>query len=519
MIRTEESEPCLATMQGIWKYFPGIVANKNVDLDLKAGEVHALLGENGAGKTTLMKILSGLYRQDKGTIFINGEDVHFNSPNQAIAAGVGMVHQHFCLVEKLTVAENLHLGWSETPKLISLANLAERAAAISSKYGLQVEPLAKIWQISVGEQQRVEILRVLTRGARVLILDEPTAVLTPKEATELFLVMRSLADKGHALVFISHKLNEVLEVSDRVTILRRGEKVHTCLTSECSQQSLARLMIGEDMTCRAPEKITNKSHVILELKGSRALNDRGLPALKGVNLTIKAGEIVGVAGVAGNGQKELAEVLTGLRKLEEGTILFKDKDITNRSPRIFARAGIGHIPEDRCGTGLVMNENVINNAILREYGSFPIRRGMRLDNRAAVKVTKDIVREGAVQLSSINVTVKHLSGGNQQRLVLQREQRTGLFLLVTVHPTRGLDIGAIEGVQRALIRHRNNGCGILLVSEDLDELFTMSDRIVVMYEGCIVGEFDASCVERDRVGLLMGGHFVKNYVTDEKVNE
>ncbi|MBN1314580.1 MAG: ABC transporter ATP-binding protein [Anaerolineales bacterium] len=506
-------------MSGIWKYFPGIVANKNVDLELRNGEVHALLGENGAGKTTLMKILSGLYRPDKGTIQLGGENVHLNSPNQAIAAGIGMVHQHFCLVEKLTVAENLHLGWSETPKLISKGKLAERSQAISTKYGLHIEPLAKIWQISVGEQQRVEILRVLTRGARVLILDEPTAVLTPSEAKELFQIMRTLAKNGHALVFISHKLNEVLEVSDRVTILRGGKKVHTCSTSECSQRSLARLMIGDDMALQVPEKSKNKTKVILNLKDANARNDRGLPALREVNLSIKAGEILGVAGVAGNGQKELAQVLTGLRKLEQGSIIFRDKDITNKSPRTFARAGIGHIPEDRCGTGLVMNENVVNNAILREYGSFPICRGLRLDHRAGVKVAKEIVREGAVQLPSINITVRHLSGGNQQRLVLQREMRTGLFMLVTVHPTRGLDVGAIDAVQRALIRHRNNGCGILLISEDLDELFTLSDRIIVMYECRIVGEFEAACFERDKVGLLMGGHFDKNNSNDEKTND
>jgi simple sugar transport system ATP-binding protein len=453
-------------MQGIWKTFPGVVANKSVDLDLRAGEVHALLGENGAGKTTLMNVLSGLYRPDEGTILLEGKEVHFRSPSQAIAAGVGMVHQHFRLVEKLTVAQNIHLGWDETPRFLSSADLVARTNDICSEYGLHVDPQAKIWQLSVGEQQRVEILRVLARGARVLILDEPTAVLTPSEATELFRVMRSLADSGCALVFISHKLDEVLEVSDRVTVLRRGSRVVTCPTSGCDQRYLAGLMVGEDVIARPQERLRLEGATVLELRGALALSDRGLPALKDVGLSLKAGEIVGVAGVSGNGQSELAQVLTGLRGLQRGTILFEGNDITGQPARRFAGLGIGHIPEDRLGVGLVPEASVAYNAVLREYAAPPISKGFRLD---------------------------------------RREMRIGSRLVVAVHPTRGLDVAATEAVRQTLVEHRNRGCAVLLISEDLDEVLVMSDRVLVMYEGRFVGDFDAGSAERETIGLLMGG--------------
>jgi len=495
----------LVEMRDVWKRFPGVVANQGINFELRAGEVHALLGENGAGKTTLMNILSGSYRPDEGVILVDGKPVSFRSPAQAIAAGIGMVHQHFRLVEKLSVAENIHLGWKDTPWNVSASRLAKRTEAICSEFGLYADPDAKIWQLSIGEQQRVEIIRVLSRGARVLILDEPTTVLTPNEATELFRVMRSLAASGRAVVFISHKLDEVLEVSDRITILRAGCKVATRPTSACDQRILARLMVGQDVVFQQYRKKRLESKTILELRNAYAISDRGLPALVDVSLTIGEGEILGVAGVAGNGQGELAEALTGLRPLQGGTIVIDGVDLTGASPTRLARAGVGHIPEDRLGMGLVRSASVTHNAILREYRQSPISRGFRLDGREASKFARALVRLADVRVPNVRVPVRHLSGGNQQRLLAGRETRIASHLLVAVHPTRGLDIGATDEVRRVLIEHRNAGSAVLLISEDLDEVLTMSDRIVVMYEGRIVGEFEAASANREEIGLLMGG--------------
>ncbi len=492
-------------MQQIWKRFPGVIANRGVDLDLRGGEVHALLGENGAGKTTLMNILSGAYRPDKGVILMDGQPVSFRSPAQAIAAGIGMVHQHFRLVEKLTAAENIHLGWSETPWDISSSRLAKRTEAICAEFGMRVDPAARIWQLSTGEQQRVEILRVLARGARVLILDEPTAVLTPNEAEELFRVMRSLAESGRTIVFISHKLDEVLGVCDRVTVLRGGKRVDCRPISACDQRILASLMIGQDIVFPQHRKEQLAGQTVLELRGAHATSDRGLPALVDVNLSLKEGEILGVAGVAGNGQTELAEVLTGLRPLREGTVSIDGRDLTSASPPRFVSAGVGHIPEDRLGTGLVREASVTHNAILREYRQPPIARDFRIDNREANQFARRLVQQADVRVPHVRVPVRHLSGGNQQRLLAGRETRIASRLLIAVHPTRGLDVGATDELRRALIEHRNAGSAVLLISEDLDEILAISDRVIVMYEGRIVGEFPAASADREGIGLLMGG--------------
>ncbi len=492
-------------MRAIWKRFPGVIANQGIDFDLRAGEVHALLGENGAGKTTLMNILSGSYRPDDGTILINGQPMQFRSPAQAIAAGIGMVHQHFRLVEKLTAAENVHLGWQETPWNVSSSNLAQRTEAICVEFGLHVDPSAKIWQLSTGEQQRVEILRVLARGARVLILDEPTAVLTPHEASELFRVMRDLAASGRSVVFISHKLDEVLEVSDRLTVLRGGRRVETCATDVCDHRMLARLMVGQDVVFREHDRERVQGQVVLDLRDAHAISDRGLPALKGVTLDIREGEILGVAGVAGNGQSELAEVLTGLRPLEGGSLAIDGVDLTNATPTRLLRAGVGHIPEDRLGTGLVRDASVTHNAVLREYRDPPISRGLRIDGREAGKFARALVQLADVRVPTVRVLVRNLSGGNQQRLLAGRETRIASRLLVAVHPTRGLDIGATDEVRRVLIEHRNAGSAVLLISEDLDEVLAMADRVVVMYEGGVVGEFDGKNADREEIGLRMGG--------------
>ena len=499
------SIPALVEMRGIWKHFPGVIANHGIDLDLRNGEVHALLGENGAGKSTLMNILSGMYQPDAGVIRINGEVVNFRSPAQAIAARIGMVHQHFRLVEMLTAAENIHLGWEETPLLVNPKILAKRTKELCNRYGLHVEPNAKIWQLSTGEQQRVEILRVLSRGALVLILDEPTSVLTPGEAEELFGVARALAASGRSVVIITHKLDEVLAVSDRVTVLRGGRIVASRLTKECNRHLLANLLIGQEFVSRLHRVERQPGKPVLEVHALNALSDRGLLALQDLDLTIREGEILGIAGVAGNGQSELAQVLNGLRPVIKGTILVDSVDLVHSSPTSFVKAGVGHIPENRTSMGLVGELSVTDNAILREYKRAPVARGLRIDSREASRFASALVERSSVSVPNMKTQVRHLSGGNQQRLLAGRETHVASRLLIAVHPTQGLDVGATEEVRRVLMEHRNNGSAILLISEDLDEILLISDRIAVMYNGRIAGEFDTVDSDRELIGLLMGG--------------
>jgi general nucleoside transport system ATP-binding protein len=495
----------VVAMRNIWKRFPGVIANREIDLDLRAGEVHALLGENGAGKSTLMHVLSGMYRPDDGAILLDGAPVVFRSPAQAIAAGIGMVHQHFQLVETQTAAENIHLGWGDTPWLASGRALSARTEELSSRFGLHVDPDAQIWQLSTGEQQRVEILRVLSRGARVLILDEPTSVLTPAEADELFRVVRSLAAEGRSIVLITHKLEEVLAASDQVTVLRGGRVVASLPTAGCDRPTLARLLIGQEIVSRLHREEREPGKPVLEICELSALGDRGLPALRGLSLTIREGEILGIAGVAGNGQSELAQALTGLRPIEHGSIVVDGVELTGASPARFVDAGVGHIPEDRLGMGLVATLTITDNAILREYRKPPLARGMRIDIKEATRFARDLVAQSAVRAPSTETPVRFLSGGNQQRLLAGRETRVASRLLIAVHPTQGLDIGATEELRRVLMEQRNRGSAVLLISEDLDEVLTLSDRVAVMYGGRIAGECDAGAVDREEIGLLMGG--------------
>ena len=492
-------------MRNIWKHFPGVVANQAVDLNLLKGEVHALLGENGAGKSTLMHVLSGMYRPDAGTIRIAGEEIKLKSPAQAIGAGVGMVHQRFRLVEKMTAAENIHLGWGETPKMVSARTLAERTERICQEFGLSVDPDAWIWQLSTGEQQRVEILRVLARGARILILDEPTSVLTPNEAVELFKVTRKLAQSGRTVVLITHKLDEVIAASDRVTVMRRGRVVSRRETISCDQATLARLCIGEELVSEAVGSDRPPGEALLEVAGVSALDNRRLPALREISFTIRAGEILGVAGVAGNGQSELAEVLTGLRRLESGSVILAGKDLSKADPIKCTSSGVGHIPEDRMGMGLIGGASLVDNSILREYRGSPISRGIFVERRAAVRFARKLVKEANVITPNVRIPVQNLSGGNQQRLLVGRESRVASKLLVAMHPTQGLDVGAMEAVRRNLIKQRDGGSAVLLISEDLDEVLLLSSRIIVLYEGRIVGEFKRSDAHRETIGLLMGG--------------
>jgi ABC-type uncharacterized transport system ATPase subunit len=492
-------------MRNIWKRFPGVAANQRIDLDLRAGEVHALLGENGAGKTTLMNILSGLYRPDAGEIWIDGRLADLSSPADAIRHGVGMVHQHFRLVDTLTVAENIYLGWQQAPRLVSPAGLAKRVAATARELGYEVEPGALIVQLSVGEQQRVEILKALTRGVRVLILDEPTAVLTPSETAELLKALRVMASKGHTVVFISHKLSEVLAVSDRITVLRNGQRVATNPAAECDHRLLARLMMGQDVELQDYNRQGTPGSGILDLQGVSAVSDRGLPALREVDLVVRRGEILGIAGVSGNGQRELAEVITGLRPVTGGRILLDGIDCTGKPPAQLCAAGVGHIPESRLGTGLFPSLSVLHNAILREYRRPPLRRGVRLVGEAAVELASDLVQQADVRVPHLGVAVQNLSGGNQQKLLTKREMRIASRVLVAMHPTRGLDVVATEDLRQALVAHRNNKVAVLLVSEDLDEILMLSDRVAVMCDGRVMGLFDSAQANRENVGLLMGG--------------
>jgi simple sugar transport system ATP-binding protein len=494
---------------GITKTFPGLIANDAIDLDLRVGEIHALLGENGAGKSTLMNVLTGIYQPDGGEIRLDGKPIHFASPQQAIEAGIGMVHQHFKLIRAFTVAENIHLGWKETPFSVSPAVIEERTRLLAEKFNLQVRPEARVEDLSAGEQQRVEILRVLARGARVLIMDEPTAVLTPPEAASLVHALREFTTKGYAIIFISHKLDEVLEVADRITVLRGGKKVATLPASECDQSKLATLMVGREVASKSgPRRSTGKratGDIVLQLAGACALNERGLQALTDIDLAVHAGEIVGVAGVAGNGQRELTEILTGIRGVTEGQVRIGGKIMHNPDPAVFLKAGIGHIPEDRLRSGLAPAMAVADNSVLREYRVPPIKAGGFFSPRAAATLAKSIVNAAQVLVPNMGMPVRNLSGGNQQRLVARREMRIATSALVAAYPTRGLDIGAIETMQRYIIEMRDAGVGVLLISEELDELLSIADRVAVLFQGRIMGVFNTGDADAERIGLLMGG--------------
>ena len=487
------------------KSFDGVPALSDVDLELNAGEVHVLLGENGAGKTTLSNILAGIYRADAGAIEIDGVEHHLHSPAQAIAAGIGMVHQHFKLVAPMTVAENIHMGWDATPRRVTRRELVTRTNDVCEQFGIRVDPEAKVWQLSVGEQQRVEILRVLARGARILILDEPTAVLTTAEAGELFGVIRTLVAGGRTVVFISHKLNEVLEIGDRITVLRNGERIVTRDAAGVTVRELARMMTGEERELEVEHRDTSTNRPVLELRGVYAMSSRGLTALHDVNLTVRAGEILGIAGVSGNGQSELAEVLTGLRPAETGEVLVLGERMAQADSRAFAEAGIGSIPEDRIGTGLVRTAPVRDNAILRHYRSRELSGRVGLKGSAIMRFAHTLVLKGRIQTPSLLATTGILSGGNQQRLIVHREALVAKAAFIAVHPSRGLDVGAAQDVQETLLAARDDGCAIVLISDDLDEVLLMSDRIAVMYEGRIVGVFDRRDADREELGLLMGG--------------
>jgi ABC-type uncharacterized transport system ATPase subunit len=501
----KDSSPLAIRMEGITKRFPGVVANNAVDFSVRKGEIHALLGENGAGKTTLMKILAGLYQPDEGQVWIDEHPVSVRSPRDAIELGIGMVHQHFMLVKSHTVAENVIVGLDAPRFVLNLRRVEKDIARLAEQYHLQVDPRAKIWQLSVGEQQRVEILKALYRGARILVLDEPTAVLTPQEAQDLFHTLRSMASEGHTIVFISHKLGEVMSVADRITVLRRGEVVNTVLASETDRQALARMMVGRDVLFRLGKRESRPGDVVLETDRLTALNDKGLTALRDVSLTVRSGEILGIAGVAGNGQRELAETIVGLRPATGGHVRVGGNDATNKSPREVMERGVGYIPEDRIGAGLVVNLSVAENLMLKCYRDPPICSGFFLDGKAIEAHAEELVRAYDVKTPTIQTRTRLLSGGNLQKLILAREISSSPSVMVAVYPTRGLDVGATEAVRRLLLEQRDAGGGILLISEDLEELLSMSDRIAVLYEGRVMGIQDADEASVDELGLMMAG--------------
>ncbi|HRA34923.1 MAG TPA: ABC transporter ATP-binding protein [Acidimicrobiales bacterium] len=505
------------------KRFPGgVVANRSVDLDVAVGEVHALLGENGAGKSTLSNVFTGLYRPDEGSIRVDGEPVVFHSPRDAIAAGIGMVHQHFRLVPTFTVAENLALGGSGP---VARRQIEQRVHELGERYDLAVDPTARIWQLSVGQQQRVEILKVLAQDARILILDEPTAVLTPQEAEALFAVLRTMTAEGRSVVFISHKLDEVRAVADRVTVLRDGRSEGTRSVAGTDSGELARLMVGRDVVLAASlvehpaDRVDHRGDrgsdrgsdrdrdrvVVGAIRGIEVSDDRGAPALRGIDLSVHAGEVVGVCGVAGNGQRELVEVLSGTRVPQRGTVEVDGVDVTGAGPRRVRRAGLAAIPEDRLHEGVSPSLAVEDNLALMAYASAPLSSGPFLRRPRIRERAVDLIERFDIRTPGPTTPTRLLSGGNVQKVLLARELSSDPKVLVAASPTRGLDVGAIETVRGVLVEAANRGVGVLLVSEDLDEVLSLSDRVAVIFEGRILAVIDRADADQETIGLLMGG--------------
>jgi general nucleoside transport system ATP-binding protein len=493
-------------LRGITKQFPGVLANDHVDFDLRRGEVHALLGENGAGKSTLMNILYGLYSADEGEIIVNGKTVAFSSPHDAIDQGIGMVHQHFMLIPVMTVTENIVLASEPTKGRVFLdyAGARKRVEEISQRFGFAIEPDALIQDITVGQQQRVEILKALYRDADILILDEPTAVLTPQEATELFAILKGLVDQGMSIIFISHKLNEVLEIADRITVLRRGKRIDTIPREGATEASLARAMVGREVLLRVDKKPASPGETLMQVEDLRVFDDRGLEAVRGVSFDVRAGEIVGIAGVDGNGQTELIDALTGLRRPADGRIEIDGHDLTDSNADAHLEAGLGHIPEDRQRRGLVLEFSLAENLVLHDYDKEPYSRFGTISPRRILSRARKLLRDYDVRGGGPRTPAAALSGGNQQKVVVAREVSRNPRVLIAAQPTRGLDVGAIEFVHRQLVAERGTGRGVLLVSLELEEILSLSDRILVIYEGRIVGEFSPDVTEEE-LGIAMTG--------------
>jgi ABC-type uncharacterized transport system ATPase subunit len=500
----QSNQQPVVRLSGITRHFGSVAANENVDLDIWRGEIHALLGENGAGKSTLMAILSGVVTPDAGSIFIDGERVAIDSPRAALDRGIGMVHQQFRLFDGFTVAENLFVGWNGVPRLLNRTSLIKGATEICERYGIDLRPLAETWQLSVGQKQRLEILRMLVRGVDVLILDEPTAVLTSAETKQLNDVMNALKRDGKAIVFITHKLQEAVDTADRTTIMRRGRKIAEVHQSQANIRHITRLMIGGDIPVRRRDR-PPPGEQALTLKDVSADSDYGLPALQQISLAVRAGEIVGIAGVAGNGQRELIEVLGGLRPVTTGEITLYEQSLAGRRPMEIIRAGVGVVPEDRHGTGLAPLASIWENAILRKYRDGPLNRRGLIARKRAKEYAQSLARKVRLSTANVDALAFQLSGGNAQRLLVGRELDVASRALILAYPTRGLDVAAVAEVHAAVAAARNRGLAVVLVSEDLDELLDISDRIVVLYRGQVAGDFLAGEVDRAVVGGLMAG--------------
>ncbi len=507
MVSTHDSPTPVLELRAITKSFPGVLANDHIDLTLEEGEIHVLLGENGAGKTTLMNILYGLYTPDAGDVIVRGQKVDIHEPNDAIAQGIGMVHQHFMLVPVLTVTENVMLGVESIKNGIFLdrAAAAQRIRDISAQYGLEVDPDIYVKSLPVGLQQRVEIIKLLYREADILILDEPTAVLTPQEVEELFKVIRSLVAQGKSVIFITHKLKEVINIADRITVLRNGRVVGTTSPAQSDEQKLAAMMVGRQVLLQVEKKAACFGGVVLDVQDITVMDDRGNLAVDDVSFQVCAGQVLGVAGVQGNGQTELVQALTGLRQVAAGQVRIKDMDVSNASPRQVLEQGVAHVPEDRQQDGLVLSFSVADNLILNTYYLPPFARLGTLNQDAILATAEQGTRMFDVRTPSVMTPVSNLSGGNQQKVIIAREFSRPIQLLIASQPTRGLDVGSIEYIHSRIIDKRDEGCAVLLVSPELDEIMGLSDLIAVMYEGKIVDILPADQVSKEELGLLMAG--------------
>ena len=494
-------------LRGITKHFPGVLANDNIDLTLEEGEIHALLGENGAGKTTLMNILYGLYQPDQGEVIVRGKKVVVHSPSDAIAVGVGMVHQHFMLIPVFTVTENVMLGEESTKfgGVLDRASSAEKIQQISDQYNLEVDPYTYVKDLPVGVQQRVEIIKLLYREADILILDEPTAVLTPQEANELFKIMRSLVEKGKSIIFITHKLREVMEVADRITVIRRGKVIGTKLPAESDQLSLAEMMVGRAVQLEIEKEPAKSGETVLTVDDLFVLDERHQVAVDDISFDVHSGEVLGIAGVQGNGQTELVEAITGLRQPQDGKITLLGEDITRASPRQITELGSAHVPEDRQLDGLILSFPVADNLVMNTYYRPPFSRGVVLDQHKILSTSDGLIQEFDIRTPSASTLAGSLSGGNQQKVIIARELSRPIKLLVASQPTRGLDVGSVEYIHNRILSKRDEGCAVLLVSSELDEIMAISDRIAVMFRGKIVDILPVETATKEGVGLLMAG--------------
>ncbi len=501
-----DTSPIVLEAKEITKQFPGVLANDHVNFDLRQGEIHALLGENGAGKTTLMNILYGLYHPDSGEVLVNGKPAIIHSPKDSINLGIGMVHQHFMLIPVFSVAENIMLG-DETVHngVLDRKAVADKVRELSHHYGLDVDPYAKVGELSVGAQQRVEIVKALYRDARILILDEPTAVLTPQEADDLFRIMRELTKRGVSIIFITHKLKEVLAVADRITAMRGGRVVGSTTPKETNEAKLASMMVGREVILTVRKEAAKPGKETLHVEDLHVEDDRGLEAVRGISFDVRAGEILGVAGVQGNGQTELAEALTGLRPIKSGKVILAGKDVSGKSPRPITEAGMGNIPEDRQRHGLVLSYSVADNMVLCSYYLPPFAQGPILQQQAVDANARELIKEYDVRTPSPYVPAGKLSGGNQQKVIVARELSRPVKLLLASQPTRGLDVGSIEYIHKEIVAMRDRGVGVLLISAELDEIMSLSDRIAVMFQGQIMDVLDAKQADKESLGLLMAG--------------